>query len=156
MTGFRSYDTIEDMQDDMAQAEAKANASLLPSQKRLRDSTGTSVYWFQVADGLEIWGRCWTTEECYASSIDSGCTFHEARLETESIIEARKRGYMFGRAYSVITPEGELGSTHVAMAIPIPEWLFIEMCERGWTTGDDRYIKREIGKVIAKAAEEGQ
>ena len=47
--------------------------------------------------------------------------------------EMMERGYRFGRAYSVIVPDGEFGSTHVSEMVPLRKEEFEDARKAGWS-----------------------
>lgn len=57
----------------------------------------------------------------------------ESLWTLRSTVESHGRGYRFGTAYSVVTPEGELGSTHVHDLWPISAGEFAEAREDDWS-----------------------
>ena len=49
------------------------------------------------------------------------------------IADAHARGYMYGKAYSVVEPDGEWGSTHRVSMQKVSKQTFDRMRELGWT-----------------------
>lgn len=145
---IRGYDSYEEMQADMARAEAQANAGLMPEQIALRDDTEVDRYWFRPYPemGMLIFGVAWGFKSAcevsakYVPDIpqpDSRLDEYEESLdeavyEIRSMVESRKRGYLRGWAYSMVEPEGEPGSTHVANTMPISREAFEEARAHGW------------------------
>jgi len=53
--------------------------------------------------------------------------------DAEDIVDSRKRGYIFGRWYSVMCPEGELGDTHITqVTMKITKEAFKLVQSNGW------------------------
>lgn len=156
MIEFIGYGSIDEVMDEMMKAEEKANAALLPCQLRMRDQRDTEVFWFRPEDDFEIYGHAWTDAMCHASSIAAGCTPDEAARETTSIIEARQRGYLFGKAFSVITPEGEIGSTHVVNAVPITKVVFELARFNEWSSRREVELADAIRAAVTHALQEGR
>lgn len=151
MTEVRSYDSMEEAFRDMAAHEAAANATLAAAQRMVTYGD----YWFrpmQTGPGsppLMIFGYVETLPEVtelegqyYDLSND------EDRLELEATLagirDRHERGYMFGRCYSVVEPEGEWGDTHRANLWPITQAVFESARAKGWDLNEmpqsDKYI----------------
>lgn len=132
-----SFDSLEEAQAWMQKAEAVANAGLRPEQAALRDDLDNERYWVQFTPyGFAVYGHCWSkakliesTKATYAKYPDEDDYSDD---EIASSLDARKRGYMFGEAWSAPYPEGELGSTHVSQVVPISEGMFNMAREAGW------------------------
>lgn len=128
---------MEEMQAYLQAAEARANAGLNDLQTGLRDDLARERYWMQPTEyGFIVYGHCWSkttltdeTKKTYAKYPDEE---DHSDDEIRSSLEARKRGYMFGKAWSAPYPEGELGSTHVSQVIPISEDMFNRARDAGW------------------------
>ncbi len=156
MIEVTGYDTADEMFEAMQRAEDAANASLLPCQIRLRDDIANEVFWFGPEDDFEVYGHGWTRPMCLASSLDAGCTAAEAASETESVMEARTRGYLFGRAYSVIMPLGEIGSVHVAKVVPITKALFELARMNDWNSRHEVELADAVRQAVTHALREGR
>lgn len=132
---MREYESFEAMQADMRAAEESVNAGLLPLQVELRDDVDTDRYWARLIpeyDNLLILGEAWSAAHARQSEIDCGADEEEADYTAEALAESRTRGYLFGRCYSIVEPEGEIGSTHVSQVMPISKELFDLARESGW------------------------
>lgn len=126
MSEFMSFNSIEEMQDWMAQRTIEANENLAPEQEAI--TYGTPWVNFSAlgqTDALCV--GIVMTEEAYLA--DGGDV---EDWEGGSIQEGHDRGYMFGRAYSKWLPEGELGDTHRASMWPIPEDLYAALEAVQW------------------------
>lgn len=103
------FDDWEDMQIKARLAEAKANKSVTLRQ---RDVVYGS-YWIRASDnGMLEYGRVLGQQEA------------ERNQTPESVRALRdlyKRGYRWSMAHSVLSREGELGDTHLAVLWPITE-----------------------------------
>lgn len=149
---IQSFDSMEAMYAAMAASEAAANAALHPKQGGMRDAVNETVYWVRVYGGdLLIFGECPSLAEATAKertyypildkdratlSADEQEEYDESASEfaysSANLVERRSRGYLFGTAYSVIEPRGELGDTHVANAWPITKEAFEQAREAAW------------------------
>ena len=149
-----TFETDEEMWATMHRMEQQANALLLPAQCRLRDSVETAMWWFQAYSDFNIWGRAWTVAECDASSRKFSDDEAEILSETNAVLEARTRGYLFGMAHSIVTPEGELGSTHVSKVFPISEQLFELARAADWNIVDELETAALLSQEIYIAIQE--
>ena len=140
---FMAFESFEDMQRFMAEREREANEDLTPARIQLRDAIGERCYWIRLDWEVPIFGEAWSLEEtftserrCFGETLNAE---EQAELEytTERMAESRARGYLFGKAYSVYEPAGELGSTHVAEVVPIPKMMFLLAKANGWTIPND-------------------
>lgn len=146
---FRSYDSWEEMMADMRANEEAANERLAPEQKAL--TWGARVY--RIEHGIHIFGHVYTREEALAAEIAlSPPEEVERGLPEESVerlAEGLERGYLYGRWYSVIEPDGEIGSAHRLNVWPMSETLFEAVRQAGWSIDkmnpEDAYA---LGKVF--------
>jgi hypothetical protein len=125
---FESFDSMEEAQEAMAQAERIANALVTSEQVAI----GYGDYWCSAFDDFLIWGRVSTLEELDAESARLSNDPEEVRGEHDVIVSAHARGYRFGWCYSIVEPEGELGSTHISRMIPLDQRQFDKAKEHGW------------------------
>jgi hypothetical protein len=115
---FMEFGSIEEMQTFLAEREQEANDNLLDFQRNI----GWGAYFIRLwedtyapgGDPLLIVGDIWTREHADTSNRELGADEEEARYADEMLANAHERGYRFGKCYSTIEPDGELGSTHVA------------------------------------------
>src|SRR5690349_13644211 len=130
--GFSSF---EEMQEYMRKAAQQANEGLHPQQRAI----AYGDHWVQFADMGElivIFGRVHTLEEIRQGEQRSGATPSEADEVAASTAADLDQGYMFGTAYSVIEPTGELGTTHKASVWPIEERLFNAARQAEWNISE--------------------
>ena len=101
---------------------------------------GKHHYWMSPRPdyGLVIFGETFDLEAFLVENIAAWGP-HEAQQEHEMLKESLRRGYMFGKAYSVACPRGELGSTHVTRAMKISTGLFEKARSNGWELSRDSY-----------------
>lgn len=127
---LRTYDSFEEAQADMAQAEAAANERVLPEQAAIADGT----YWFRVVDEggpIAIFGKV-ADEAEYRKGLE-GCDEEEIQSDLRHHRESRERGYVYGPCYSIICPDGEWGSTHVSEIWPLSAERMALAKAAGWT-----------------------
>lgn len=124
MTHIMEFDDHEQMMAYLAIARQAALDNLHPMQAALTYGDHW-VQFFDVADRLVIFGRIHTLDETLTGEQDCGSTREEAEEAVERTrIDLEQGGTMFGRAHSIVEPEGELGYTHKGSAWPIPQVLF--------------------------------
>lgn len=128
MMEYREFDSFEDIQEEMAQREAAANASLTDEQRNVTFGD----YWTRPIPeyGIFEFGKVLTWEEFEALASDDDDV--PAGDQWEAVEEAMERGYCFSRAFSTMEPEGMLGDTHKANLWPISEEDFKEAQVTGW------------------------
>jgi len=131
---------FEELMQDQSRREKEANAQLMPEQIAMRDSIDAHQYWIHLRPGLEfpIFGDAWSlkvqaeNDRQFYPSVMTKEEKAEYKDSRDAYADSRQRGYIFGRAYSVVEPRGELGSTHVAEMWPISEAAFDEATAANW------------------------
>lgn len=140
MAHFEAFDSLEEMQAAMREREDAANARLTPEQKEV----DWGDCWVQAGDDMLIFGRCMTRDEVRTSEQECGAPPDEVEWSCASIDEAHGRGYRYGQAWSVLEPDGEYGSTHIASML-------------GRITQEDLDYARELGwssdRIVVAAAD---
>jgi hypothetical protein len=131
---FKSYDTFEEMMADMSRAETAAIRNTQPWQRNIT----WGKYWMRyVAEwDLIIFGYVNTEDENDKGCLEAGGDAEECKYEHDSMQDSYHRGYRFGTAYSVITPDGELGSTHISVMVPITKSQFENARDLKWDKDD--------------------
>lgn len=135
---FKSYDDFDEMFADMRRAEEVAIANILPFQREIVYGSYWMRYWPQ--GDLLIFGYVYTLEENWDSCINAGGDKEECAYERDHELDSYSRGYRFGRAYSVVEPTGELGSTHISEMIPITKEQFEEAKALNWSADDIAHL----------------
>lgn len=138
-----SFGTMEEMFAVMGAREDAANAALSPEAHALRDDTTHERHWLRLypefgGSILPIFGRTYSLPEAmaiergyYPDPIDAEGLAEYAYI-VESLHDRRARGYLYGRCYSVVEPEGEIGDTHVASVLALTPEAFAEAEAGGW------------------------
>jgi len=128
----------------LARKEQQANERMLDIQRRM--ITCEDEQWYVnisvPMQELFIAGEAWSLRHARQSELESYGVETVSGLNDEQKAEfnasirlmrdARNRGYIFGKSYSIIEPRGELGSTHVSCMWPINEAAFNEAREQMW------------------------
>ena len=126
MTEIQEFGSFEEAMDANRTATDAANSTLHPIQRAITFGT----YWvrfYDIQHRILIWGyveplqSVLDTEAALTEDDDDGPDQDEVREHTQ---RNHDRGYMYGRAYSLIEPEGEWGDTHRANMRPITQELF--------------------------------
>lgn len=139
----QSFDSWEEAQAAMRKAEEAANASLVEEQRRIT----WGDYWCRpVPDlGIFVFGQVMPLELVMQEEMAAGSDPEELAYTEASLREKHERGYMFGNAYSVMEPRGELGDTHRANMWPITEEEFEEVKQHGWQPTRD-FIRKVLSE----------
>jgi hypothetical protein len=88
-----------------------------------------------------IWGERWSLEHYadYLRGRAAACDDDESAQEWLDSIPQDKasleRGYVFGKAYSVVEPTGELGDTHVSQMVEVPRETWELARSYNWAIG---------------------
>lgn len=144
--GMFASGTWEELQELMARNEYTANTELWPEQKNMLETKGDQ-YFLNIQPGLDfaIFGEAWSVETSDRSELKSYGVKSVEELSTgdngdreaydytcKALRASRERGYIFGQAYSIVCPDGELGSTHVSQMWPISKEAFEEARTLNW------------------------
>lgn len=104
------FESVDDAFAAMDKAERAANESAHPFQKAI----GYGSFAMRVAQGLTIWG------------------FIPEKADVEPYEETFERGYRFGKWYSAVCPDGELGDAHISTLWPVMYEDFEHAKANGW------------------------
>jgi len=130
MTHVKGFASFEDALKFMADATDAANKNLAPEQRAITWGS----YWLRFAPEYHcvIFGRVMPMEELIDSEREAGAEPEELDYTREHYTEQHERGYLFGYAYSVMEPRGELGDTHRANMWPITQEQFEHAKDAEW------------------------
>lgn len=135
---IREYDSLEDAFEDMRKATEWANAHLAEAQRQVTWGSHW-VRFYDIPGRILIFGKVDTLAEVRRgeeSTVQPGEDPAEVKAEIEyslrSLAERHENGYLYGQAYSIITPDGEYGDTHRANLWPIPAATFEAARSAGW------------------------
>lgn len=135
---FQEFGSLDEFFQNMRAKEYRANAELTVEQRRLLHST--EMCWFvELTEvGIVVFGEAIPLDQSLANEakLYDNLDDPEERMEYEFsanvLRNARTRGYIFCRCYSVAEPRGELGDVHVSRMIPIPQEVFELARSHGW------------------------
>ncbi len=126
---FVPIDDLDVFFAEMRANEHQAMANLQPEQRTITWGS----YAFMVSMGIRIFGYVWTEAEFEANERDCGADDEEMESSMESLRDSHERGYRFGRWYSMVEPDGEIGSNHVSNMVPITKEQFDQIVQtQGW------------------------
>lgn len=142
--GFGSF---EEMQDFLHKQAETANNSLHQAQRAI--TYGNHWVQFAFTDHIEVeFGRVHTLDEIRAGEKAAGASDREVE-DSIALTEAQMMdNLLYGTAYIVWQPEGELGYAHKAAVWPIEERLFNAAKAVDWEI--DRLD--DTGKVLLEIA----
>lgn len=146
MVGFSSF---EEMQDYLRHSESEAIRDSLAEQWAIDWGSWVVRFLGSATDRLWIYGELFTQELYRQSEIEAGADPEEVDWELEGVMDAYQRGYRFGRWYSQVLPEGELGTAHVSSLWPISSAEFHQAREQGWVTPPE--LAYRVGKEVVAA-----
>lgn len=135
------FENTQDMFDAIQRGVEQAQARTTPKQAAITYGD----YWMRFWDTgygevLLIFGYITPFEEMMQTERDLGADDEELAYERDMMKANYERGFRFGRAFSVVEPDGELGETHVSAMIPITKEEFDEARAVRW-------IPAEIDKL---------
>ena len=137
MVEITTYDSVEEMMEDLGKAMDAADARVTEQQKKYRPGDivmSDSGYGFpifhdiqdiekMVGEGLRKYGDDYEEEGIYLLDL-----YREPHM----------RYYCFSKSYSECCPEGELGDFHVSQGLyRIPRQVFEEVKEKGFRLEGD-------------------
>lgn len=139
---IHTFDSPEAMQNALAEMREKAKAGLHAEQDRITFDD-CWVEFLDIGARLIIFGRVHTLDE-----VRKG----EEEEDVDEIVEMTTRdlesGLMYGVAYSIHEPTGELGYTHKANVWPIERRLLDMAREAEWRVDD----LDETGRLLLEIA----
>ena len=138
---FQSFNTTEEMFAAIQRGVEQAQARTTPRQSEITYGDHWMRLWDSgYGEAILIFGEIYTRKRLMDEERELGAEEDEIREEMLMMDGSYARGFRFGRAYSVVEPDGELGDTHVSDMVPISQEEFDEA--RGL-----RWIPDEIVKL---------
>lgn len=128
---FQSFDSTEEMFASIRRGILTAKDRATPEQNAITYGD----YWMRIWEDFLIFGYIDQPEDLDAAERLLGASEDELAWEHETSSQAYNNGFRFGKAYSVIVPEGELGDTHVSEMTKITKEEFEEAKSLNW--GED-------------------
>lgn len=128
MVKVLSFPNPEAMQAYLASAKDAAAKGL----HVLQHSITYGEHWVRFAGPIVEFGRVATLTEVGVAEVRAGASSAEASQVVAETEAKHLEHLMYGDAYSVLGPEGEVGYTHKAHVWPIDEVVFEAAREAGW------------------------
>lgn len=121
------FDNTQDMFDAIQRGVEQAQARTTPKQSAITYGDYWMRFWDTgYGETLLIFGHITPFEEMMQTERDLGADDEELAYERDMMKTSYERGFRFGRAFSVVEPDGELGETHVSDMIPLSKEEFDE------------------------------
>jgi len=132
MVTVESFDNFDDMMAAISRGveQAKSRATIAQNAITYGD------YWMRIWEDFLICGYIYTKEEMDAIEVKLGASQEELEYEHRVYDASYKDGFRFGRAYSQIEPDGELGDTHVSDMTKITKEEFESAKILNWDLDD--------------------
>lgn len=149
---IKSFDSIDELFDEMEKSRIKADASVHPFQAAIKKGDFFMRYFPDAS--IVIFGEVLDPFSWYDEEIAQAKTAEErAELEYELAHEKQMRSALkhmrFTRAFSTMCVEGEMGDTHVATMIPIPRAVFETAKRLEWQTSNIPNVPENLGYIQA-------
>lgn len=144
------FESMEEIMSYMAEAEETAIAQTLPEQWDIT----WGDYVIRRQDDVAIFGVVFTEDEL---SFGTEASPEEIEEELRGLRSAYGRGYRYGRWFSIVEPNGELGSAHVCSLWKISQDDFELARGKGWVIWSDlanRMYHEISGSVVRKGKTE--
>jgi hypothetical protein len=83
---------------------------------------------------LTIYGELWTPLKAYVRERNTGANIEEAKRLQHRVRDAMRRGWLYGKFYSVIEPNGETGCVHRSQILgTMAHYEWADALCRRWT-----------------------
>jgi hypothetical protein len=82
---------------------------------------------------IPIFGEIPDVEDLEKTERTANADDAHARGLRRRVIDAHNRGWLFGKWYSTLAPEGEWGAMHISTLVPMTQESFLASKARGWT-----------------------
>lgn len=122
------FNTPEEMFEAISRGVEQAKARATPKQNAITYGD----YWVRAYEDILIFGYIYSEEELWAKERELGASEEEIEEEKAMMEGNYQNGFRFGKAYSIICPEGELGDTHVSDMLPLTKQEFEDARDLYW------------------------
>jgi hypothetical protein len=140
------FDSADDMFAAIARGVEQAKQRATPEQNAITYGD----YWMRAWEDFLIFGYIDHPEALRASTLELGASEDEIEYEERVLKESYDNGFRFGKAYSVIEPDGELGDTHVSDMIKITKGQFEAAKALNWSWAEIADFNHRINKALAR------
>jgi hypothetical protein len=137
MVEITTYDSVEEMMDDLGKAMDAADARVTEQQKKYRPG---DVVMSDSGYGFPIFHDIQDIEKMVGEGFKKyGDDYEEEGIYLLDLYrEPHMRFYCFSKSYSECCPEGELGDFHISQGLyRIPREVFDDLKERGFRLQGD-------------------
>lgn len=130
------FESLEDLFNAMHRDVDAANSRVTDEQRAI----GYGDYFIRIWEGnpfmgpghLTIYGHVTPRDTFMKEEKELGAGDDELSWTMHSHDDSYRRGFRFGWHYSVVEPDGELGSTHISTMKKITREEFEAAKARGW------------------------
>lgn len=113
MPRIYTFDSMEDLLASLRKDQEAADERAKTHPVKIEDLKHGDICVSPRPDfGVTVFGEVWEYSEKYPE-------------DNPTIQQSRRRGYIYGRFYSALCPEGEVGSTHITTIVgTVPREVF--------------------------------
>lgn len=126
------YGSVAEAYAHMRLMEEQANERVVEEQRQI--TWGSHFLRVLYTSPVVIFGHVWPEDDILLGEQRAGASLEEAETTLRTLRASHERGYRFGRCYSIVEPEGELGDTHISDCWPITEEEFLQAQNFRWET----------------------
>jgi hypothetical protein len=130
-----SFDSFDEAQAFMAAQREAAIARMAPWQKAIKRGD----HWMRLVEEpiglIAIFGHVLSDTELEQGEKQAGVSQAEWEYTKRQLDASLANGYLYSMCFSIIEPDGELGSVHASGVFPITHDEFAKAMRRGWTPG---------------------
>lgn len=131
MEHIGTFSSHEDMLATLKKHADAAHEGLADEQRGLNFGDK----WVRPTEFGYEFGHIHTPEQVALDELTNGTSWADTIGVVADIGNRFASGYMFGTAYSILSVEGELGTTHKAVVWPIDNETFLAAKAAGWDFG---------------------
>ena len=132
------FDNTEDMFAAIRRNVESAKSAATPEQNAITYGD----HWVRSYEDFLIFGYIYTKEEMDAAETALGASQEELEYEHRVYDRSYRDGFRFGKAYSIVEPDGELGDTHVCEMVRITTEEFNAAKSLNWSWDAIRWVCR--------------
>jgi hypothetical protein len=127
------YPDFRSLMADRAQRELDLHTAVTPEQAKIAPPAYIRRDLVLPDGPLTIYAQMFTPDHAYEQERATGAGHAEAAKLRERVRNAMERGWLWGRFYSTVEPDGELGCIHRAeVETTITADEFLDAQQAGW------------------------
>lgn len=127
---FIGFNSTKKMLEWVASRKQDANAMLAPAQQEI--TWGSFWARFDQLPAFVEWGYVMNEAENLADLLATNEPGGDPQEMLSALRKRHDEGFMFGKAYSLMSPSGEYGETHRSNMWPVESHLFAAAQQSGW------------------------